>query len=67
MLFSDIVSFTALAARLETIQVVDLLNTVFSAFDKQTDKLGVYKVETIGDAYVQLLSSPLNSPCHAYE
>ena len=32
--------------------MVQLLNDMFSAFDELTDKLGVYKVETVGDAYM---------------
>ena len=51
-MFSDIVCFTDLVARLDTMQVVQLLNDVFSCFDALTDECGVYKVETIGDAYL---------------
>eukprot|EP00750_Incisomonas_marina_P015150 INCI18098.1.p1 GENE.INCI18098.1~~INCI18098.1.p1 ORF type:complete len:1351 (+),score=240.12 INCI18098.1:202-4053(+) len=52
LMFSDIVCFTDLVARLDTMQVVQLLNDVFSCFDALTDECGVYKVETIGDAYL---------------
>lgn len=52
ILFSDIVSFTTLAHKLDTIEIVELLNNMFTRFDARTDELGVYKVETIGDAYM---------------
>jgi len=35
-----------------THQLVDLLNSLFSAFDELTEKHGVFKAETIGDAYI---------------
>lgn len=52
VLFSDIVSFTTLASRLKTEDVVAILNVIFSAFDQLTTVHNVYKVETIGDAYM---------------
>mmetsp|Transcript_12291 Transcript_12291/g.34533 ORF Transcript_12291/g.34533 Transcript_12291/m.34533 type:complete len:625 (+) Transcript_12291:89-1963(+) len=52
ILFSDIVGFTTLASVLPTEQLIHMLDTLFTAFDELTDKHGVYKVETIGDAYM---------------
>jgi len=52
ILFSDIVSFTSVAAILDTRDVVLLLNEMFTLFDALVDKHGIYKVETIGDAYM---------------
>uniref|UniRef100_A0A061QZE9 Guanylate cyclase soluble subunit beta n=1 Tax=Tetraselmis sp. GSL018 TaxID=582737 RepID=A0A061QZE9_9CHLO len=52
VLFSDIVGFTDLASSVATTAVVEMLDTLFSWFDKLTDMHGVYKVETIGDAYM---------------
>ena len=52
VLFCDIVSFTALAAVISAEDVVAILNVMFSTFDALTTKHGVYKVETIGDAYL---------------
>jgi class 3 adenylate cyclase len=41
MAFIDIVHFTSLVARLDTLQVVQLLNHVFSVFDAMTDEFGM--------------------------
>jgi class 3 adenylate cyclase len=52
ILFSDIVSFTTLSATCQTSEVIAMLNEMFAEFDRLTEQFGVYKVETIGDAYM---------------
>jgi class 3 adenylate cyclase len=52
LLIADIVGFTALSSDLPAIDVVKLLNGIFSACDALVEKHGLEKVKTIGDAYM---------------
>ncbi|HSS46200.1 MAG TPA: adenylate/guanylate cyclase domain-containing protein, partial [Burkholderiales bacterium] len=52
VMFADIVDFTRIAERMLPRHMVDLLNKVFSNFDWLTDKYGLEKIKTIGDAYM---------------
>ena len=52
LLASDVVGFTKMSAASEPIEVVRVLSVLFSAFDAMSEAMGVYKVQTIGDAYI---------------
>ncbi|KAL5963139.1 Atrial natriuretic peptide receptor 1 [Taenia solium] len=66
--FSDIVEFTSLSADSTAIQVVELLNQLYTLFDSITVRFDVYKVETIGDAYMVASGLPQrNGNQHAKE
>ena len=52
IMFADLVDFTQLAAQLPPEEMVSLLNTVFSGFDELSEKYGLEKIKTIGDAYM---------------
>jgi adenylate cyclase len=65
VLFADIVNFTPLAAHASPLDLVNLLNQVFSAFDRLAEKYHLEKIKTIGDAYMVVGGVPVSHEHHA--
>ncbi|KTG32929.1 hypothetical protein cypCar_00037822, partial [Cyprinus carpio] len=59
VLFSDVVTFTNICSECEPIQIVSMLNSMYLKFDRLTTIHNVYKVETIGDAYMVVGGVPI--------
>jgi len=65
VLFADIVGFTKLWSRISPDELVELLNEIFSAFDRLAEKNHLEKIKTIGDAYMVVGGLPIPRPDHA--
>lgn len=66
VLFADLVGFTPLTAQMAPIDVVNLLNEIFSYFDSLAAKYDVEKIRTIGDSYMAAAGVPRPRPDHAH-
>ncbi|KAK2881537.1 hypothetical protein Q8A67_018805 [Cirrhinus molitorella] len=64
ILFSDVVTFTNICSECEPIQIVSMLNSMYLKFDRLTTVHSVYKVETIGDAYMVVGGVPIPMSSH---
>ncbi|OAB55184.1 hypothetical protein AY599_08345 [Leptolyngbya valderiana BDU 20041] len=65
ILFADIVGFTKLSSQIPATELVQLLNYVFSAFDRLSERHGLEKIKTIGDAYMVVGGLPEPRSNHA--
>ena len=65
VLFSDFVNFTKLSATLTPKELIDELNECFLAFDEISERHGLEKIKTIGDAYMCAGGLPVPNETHA--
>ena len=65
ILFADIVNFSPLSAEISPLELLNLLNQIFSVFDQLAEKHGVEKIKTIGDAYMAAGGLPVPTDNHA--
>ena len=52
VLFTDVVGFTEMTSQCAPTDIMLMLNNLFTMFDERSDEHHIYKVETIGDAYM---------------
>jgi guanylate cyclase len=65
ILFADVVDFTPMSASMTPLELVELLNEVFSFFDTLAEKYSLEKIKTIGDCYMVASGVPRAHPDHA--
>jgi len=63
--FSDVEGFTTICSKVTPVEVVRMLNDLYTVMDYCTSLFPVYKVETIGDAYMLVGGLPVRDPNHA--
>jgi serine/threonine protein kinase len=63
--FSDIVGFTTISSSLSAQEVSEMLDRLYVEFDNLADTHGVFKVETIGDAWMGVCNLDKAQPDHA--
>ncbi|CAB9497505.1 Receptor-type guanylate cyclase gcy [Seminavis robusta] len=63
--FADLVGFTAWSSKRTPVEVFELLEALYGAFDKIAKRRKVFKVETIGDCYVAVTGIPEPQDNHA--
>ncbi len=65
VLFADVVDFTPRSNGMTAGEVVGLLDRLFGQFDHLTERYGLEKIKTIGDAYMVASGVPVPRPDHA--
>ena len=67
LLFADIAGFTAFSAKNQPRAIIDMLQRLFTNFDRKCKGLNLYKVCTIGDCYVTMSCTDSRARNKIYE
>jgi adenylate cyclase len=65
VMFADIVGFTEMTAQLKPTEMVEILNEIFTYFDRLVSRYGLEKIRTIGDNYMVAAGVPVPRKDHA--
>jgi adenylate cyclase len=65
IVFADVVNFTPMSERLPAVEVVGILDELFSRFDALVERHGLEKIKTIGDCYMAAAGVPDPHADHA--
>lgn len=65
VIMSDLVDFTVKSQKMSPKRLLDELQTIFTAFDKITEKYKCTRIKTIGDAYLAVTGMWNNKTNHA--
>lgn len=65
VLFGDLVGFTLLSSKISAPEVVEMLNGLFTRFDRVARECGIEKIKTIGDCYMAVGGLPKQCSDHA--
>ena len=66
VMFADIVGFSELSLQNSPIELVEILNVIFSEFDQLAEQYGLEKIKTIGDAYMVAGGLPVPQENHTF-
>lgn len=66
ILFTDFKNFTSIASKMSPEELVQQLETAFGEFDAIIERNGLYKIKTIGDAYMAVAGLVKPDPYHAF-
>ncbi|KAL3933276.1 MAG: hypothetical protein SGBAC_010469 [Bacillariaceae sp.] len=65
LFFSDVEGFTSLCDQIQPWDVIDMMNQLYSVMDFLAKHFELYKVETVGDAYICASGLPESNEQHA--
>lgn len=66
VLFADLTDFTRYSAHVSPVELVNLLDDLFTRFDALAEQHGLEKIKTIGDSYLVVGGLPDPAPDHVF-